>query len=321
MSFEAFLKRKMDPRKAAEAMETADGGQGGFRNKWSDLYKVKGDPTTKAAEVVLRFLPPKEEDGEPYAIRYSHFFKGDLGKWVVMDICPTTHGQSCPVCDANSRLWNMGGEAEKEISRKRKRRKAFLFNVVVINDPLQPQYNGTVQTMEVGYTIFQKIISAMKPEYDSEQPKNPFNIFGGNNFIFRMKVDKTKGQITYEDSKFEDKQTDLFDGDEGKLKEVFDNMPDLKFYLEPEKTQEDKDWGKIVASAYSKCLPDLAVGVEVAEDSRPAAKKPVNPEDTKLPWDDIEPKEKVDVTPKPEDVPATDEEDDLAFFAKLAKEV
>lgn len=319
MSFEAFLKRKLDPKKAAEEMQTADGGAGGFRTKWSDLYKPKADPTTGNAEVKIRFLPAKEEDGNIFVTRYSHFFKGDNG-WVVMDICPTTHGQPCPICDANSKLWNSGDEEEKNIARKRKRRKAYLFNVVVVNDPVQPKYNGTVQTMEIGYTIFQKIMAAMKPEFESEEPKNPFDIFGGNNFIFRMKMDKAKGQITYEDSKFEDKATDLFDGDKEKLKAVFENMADLNFFLQPEPTQEKKDWAKITCEAYSKCCPEIAAANPEYLKSK-GVKAPATDFSADIPWDVSESAPAPAApAPTPEETPAGGEESDMDFFKRLASE-
>ena len=122
MSFKDFLNRKVDVKEAAEEMSKAAGTKV-WHNKWSDMYKLKPDPETRTAEAITRFLPAKNGESVPFVIRYNHMFKGDNDRWVVMDVCPSTWGGECPICAANSRLWNSGVESDKEISRKRKRRK------------------------------------------------------------------------------------------------------------------------------------------------------------------------------------------------------
>ena len=69
---------------------------------------------------IIRFLPEAEGVELPWTRVYTHAFQGP-GGWLI-DQCLTTKEQKCPVCEANSALWNSGSDANKQIARNRKRR-------------------------------------------------------------------------------------------------------------------------------------------------------------------------------------------------------
>lgn len=270
MGFESFLKNKMDPKQAAERMAAANGG-----NKYSndEFYYPKRDEN-KTADVVIRFLPAKDEQDLPYVTTYSHFFKGDDGKWFIMDMCPTTFGEDCGCCTINSSLWSTERKEAQDLVRQRKRKKSYIFQILVEKDKEQPDRVGKVFPFKCGQQIFDKIMSALNPEFEDEAPKNPFDIMEGNSFNFRIKEDPTKKQTTYEASKFADKATAVFGGDIDKIKAMYESMVDLKEVYLKRDTHDAAFWNKKLASAYSKTLRENGLGLQT-EDSdyaQPASK-------------------------------------------------
>ena len=47
--------------------------------------------------------------------------------------------QTDPVSELNSELWNSGVESNKEIARKQKRRLNYWANILVVEDPGNPE--------------------------------------------------------------------------------------------------------------------------------------------------------------------------------------
>ena len=68
---------------------------------------------------VIRFLPQIEGEELPWARVWSHAFQGPGGWYIENSL--TTLGQKDPVSEENTKLWNSGSDADKEIARKRKR--------------------------------------------------------------------------------------------------------------------------------------------------------------------------------------------------------
>ena len=281
MGLSDFLKNKTDVRSLADKI-SAETSNKSFEKKWGEAYfPNRGEDGS--ADVLIRFLPDK--DGQlPYRLRYSHSFKGDDGRWIFYDVCDTTKGKgaNCPVCAMNSKLWATGDPATQNEVRKRARKKNYMFNIVVLNDKRNPELNGKVMLYQCGPSIFNMILNALKPQYEDEEPKNVFDLIEGYNFRIRIRKDLAKGQITYEDSRFEDKPTALFDGNEKKLEEVYNQMKDLDEYLVPEDWQLNQDWAKKLKAAYS------SYGVTLDEDapvSKPAKAKKDNVEKEQE-WDE-----------------------------------
>ena len=165
---------------------------------------------------VIRFLPAPNEENLPWARLFSHGFQGP-GGWYIEN-SRTTLGEKDPVSEMNTQLWNSGIESDKDIARKRKRRLNYISNILVISDPANPQNEGKVFLYKYGKKIFDKINEAMQPEFEDETPINPFDFWAGANF--KLKVRKVAGFINYDKSEF-DSQSELFDGDDTKLEELW----------------------------------------------------------------------------------------------------
>ena len=177
---------------------------------------------------VIRFLPAPNEEDLPWARLFSHGFQGP-GGWYIEN-SRTTLGDKDPVSEMNTKLWNSGLESDKEIARKRKRRLNYISNILVISDPANPENEGKVFLYKYGKKIFDKINEAMQPEFEDETPINPFDFWNGANF--KLKVRKVAGFINYDKSEF-DSQSELFDGDDAKLEELWKTEYALSEFTDP----------------------------------------------------------------------------------------
>lgn len=261
------------------------------------------------ASVVIRFLPQQDPDRVPFVSYYKHIFRGDDGKWLVTDLCATTIGQTCEICQKNSKLFQSGIAENQGIARSRKRKKEYAANILVIKDPKSPEKEGKVFVFKFGATIYEKIKSALNPKYEDEEVLNPFDFWEGADFYLRIRKDSVKKQITYEDSKF-GKQSALYDGDEAKLESVLGQCYDLNKYIDPTNIKSGPNWTARVNDAYQKCMPDSSTIVNQYEERRTAETKqaPVKSE-PEFPQSHIKPSESMSV------------EDPLAAFKAMVEEV
>ena len=239
---------------------------------------------------VIRFLPAAGDEELPFARLYTHGFQGK-GGWFIEN-CPTTLGKKCPVCEANSELWNSGLESDKDLARGRKRRLSYISNILVVSDPTNPQNEGKVFLYKYGKKIFDKIQESMKPEFEDESPVDPFDFWKGANF--KLKVRKVAGYINYDKSEFE-APTALFDGDDSRLENLWKSEYSLQDIVAPTEFKSHEE------------LKDKFDGV-IGNDIRSTQDDSVTET-----AENIEPETTTVSTPA-----AETEEDALSFFNKLA---
>lgn len=162
------------------------------------LWKPELDNTGNGY-AVIRFLPAPEGESLPWAKVYSHAFQGP-GGWLI-DNCLTTNGDQCPVCAANNKLWRSGVESDKDIARQRKRKLSYYSNILVVKDPKHPENEGQVFLYKYGKKIHDKILAAMQPEFQDEEPINVFDFWEGANF--KLKIKTVAGFWNYDSSEFD----------------------------------------------------------------------------------------------------------------------
>ena len=177
---------------------------------------------------VIRFLPAPPNEDLPWAKLYTHGFQAK-GGWFIEN-SRTTFGEKDPVSEMNSELWNSGIESDKDIARARKRKLQYISNILVISDPANPQNEGKIFLYKFGKKIFDKIQEAMEPEFADEKAVNPFELWDGANF--KLKVRKISGFINYDKSEF-DSPSELFDGDDTQLEELWKKQYSLTAFTDP----------------------------------------------------------------------------------------
>ena len=158
---------------------------------------------------VIRFLPAPDGEDMPFVKMYSHAFQAK-GGWYIENSLTTVGGKD-PVSEYNSELWNNGTDAGKEQARKQKRKLTYIANIYVVKDPANPQNEGGVFLYKFGKKIFDKVMSAMQPEFEDEEAINPFDFWEGASF--KLKAKNVAGYRNYDSSEF-DRVKPLNDDDE-----------------------------------------------------------------------------------------------------------
>lgn len=278
--------------------------EGGGKSYEDDrFWKLSADKAGNAT-ATIRFLPRVEGDEFPWARVFNHSFQGPTGKWYIENSL-TTLGENDPVGELNSRLWNSGSEANKEIARKQKRKLTYIANIYIVNDPAKPENNGTVKLFKFGKKIFDKIMDKANPTFEDEKPVLVFDLWEGADFKLRMR--KVDGYSNYDQSQFNE-QTELFGGDEDKLLEVVGKQYKLSEFLDRKNFKSYDELKKKLEMVLSgESAPSKTAAQMADEEDRPVAAAP-------------ERASKPAFTPRAVATTADDGDDDLSYFQKLANE-
>jgi len=191
---------------------------------------------------VLRFLPAHGSETSPYVRYWDHGFQGPTGKWYIENSL-TSIGQEDPVAQFNGKLWNVSQDdnsSERKQARKQKRRLHFVSNILVLNDSSNPENNGKVFKFKYGKKIFDKLNEKMNPQFEDEQPMNPFDMWEGANF--KLKIRQVEGYRNYDKSEF-DVASPISDNDEY-LEEIWKQTHSLDAILAPENFKSYDDLKK-----------------------------------------------------------------------------
>jgi len=311
MDYKEYKKRRGSDSDRLEKLQKAvDDLAGPTKKSYEDprFWQCERDKTGNGyAEI--RFLPATDMDDAVLPIQklYTHFFKNEYtGKWFVEN-CLTTIGKKDPATDYAGVLWRAGQQDE---SRKYKRLLHYVANVLIIDDPLHPENNGTVRLFKFGQKIYDKMVSALKPPYPKDPRFDPFDPEEGADFILKIKTIKEKSGTTYpnyDESRFAT-QTPLLGGSEKKISEVFTKLYPLKPFVAP---SEFKTYEELKAKL------DDVFGFDTSTGKMPWEVRGSNRESSKTMEDEVSPspKQRASRAPsprsKPEPVVEEIEEDEI----------
>ena len=265
------------------------------------FWKLEADKAGNGT-ATIRFLPNQDPNELPWVRIFNHGFQGPTGKWYIENSL-TTIGQNDPVGELNSRLWNSGNEADKEIARKQKRKLTYIANVLIVSDPKHPENEGQVRLFRFGKKIFDKIMDKARPTFEDETPVNVFDLWEGADFKLRQR--KVEGYANYDQSTFMEPSSVADSEDE--LLEVMGKVHDLKEFTDAKNFKTYEELSRKLASVLNGDMATTQTAAQLAEDDdyTPAATKVVTkPAATKV------------------SVTSSDDNDDdaMSFFKKIAAE-
>ena len=279
---------------------SAAAGDSGPSDKKSYVDERVWKPTVDKAGngyAVLRFLPPAEGNELPWVRYWDHGFKGPTGQWYI-EKSLTSIGQQDPVSESNSKLWNSGNDRDKDVARERKRRLHYVASVLVEQDAANPSNEGQVKLFIFGKKIFDKIMDVMQPQFQDEDPINPFDFWEGASF--KLKIRNVEGYRNYDKSEFSSPKALSQDDDE--LEEIYGKVYDLNEFTDPASYKTYEELSSRLALVLGESSASTQAFRAIEEVSEPAPIK---------------------VKPAPEIASASsddDEDDTMSYFAKLAQE-
>lgn len=289
----------------SELNKMKQGGPQDSNSKDDNIWKPDVDKSGNG-HAVIRFLPAPAGEDVPFVRIWDHGFQGPGGWYIEKSL--TTLGKPDPVSELNTKLWNSGIEANKETVRKQKRKLNYYSNIYVVSDPTRPQNEGKVFLFKYGKKIFDKLNEAMNPEFPDEAPINPFDLWEGANF--KLKIRNVAGYRNYDKSEF-DKQAPLSEDDD-ELKKVWTSEHSLQELVDPKNFKSYEELKVRLEKALgSGAITPSYTGDEEEAFPTPArtapAKEAPKAEAKDASWNS---------TPPWQD----DEDEDLSFFKKLAKD-
>ena len=300
MSFANLKQSRGNFDKLTKELEKVSNPQTNQNSSSDDRFWKPELDKTGNGYAVIRFLPAVEGEELPWARVWSRAFQGPGGWYIENSL--TTLGQKDPVSEENSKLWNTGSEADKEIARKRKRKLSYFTNMLVISDPAHPENEGKVFLYKFGKKIFDKITEAMKPEFADEKAINPFDFWEGANF--KLKIRKVDGYWNYDKSEFES-ASKVKDTDEDIETLWKQQLPLKEFSATTNFKSYDDLKAKFEKVVYGTGKTATADEIDIPPVS--AVEVPVS-----------EPK--VDEQPLSETSPSDDEDDTMNYFSKLVND-
>lgn len=268
------------------------------------------------AYAVIRFLPAPSGEDVPFIRIWDHGFQGPGGWYIEKSLTTFGAGTPDPCTEYNSQLWNSGIEANKELVRKQKRRLSYYSNIYVVSDPNRPQNEGKVFLYKYGKKIFEKLNEAMHPpfddqgrspdhpQYDPSNAFNPFDLWEGANL--KLKIRKVDGYPNYDKSEFD--RTGPLLGDDAELEKVWKSQHSLQELLDPKHFK-----------SYDELKKRLEKALGLAD-----TKRTVSHDDDEVDYAPVQkaaPMKEAASSPAPWDNSSNDDDDeDLSFFKKLAKD-
>ncbi len=300
MSFSA-LKKNRGLDHINKLTSAANQMGGGSTEKKSYVDERFWKPTVDKAGngyAVIRFLPAPNGEELPWVRYWDHGFKGPTGLWYIENSL-TSIGQSDPVGELNSRLWNTGNESDKEKARLQKRRMHYVTNIYVVSDPSNPDNEGKIFLYQFGKKIFDKIMDVMQPSFADEKAINPFDFWEGANF--KLKIRNVEGYRNYDKSEFD--SPSVLSEDEAKLEGIYQKQNSLQEFLDPKnfKTYAElkTKLGRVLGEEANSGTNTIEDEQKLGDPTPPPSVEPVTAEQ-------ISSEEKK-------------EDDTMSYFAKLAE--
>lgn len=280
------------------------------------LWKLDVDKSGNGY-AVIRFLPAPNGEDLPFVKLYSHAFQGSGGWYIENSL--TTLGQKDPVSEYNTTLWNNGTDAGKELARKQKRKLTYVSNIYVVKDPANPENEGKVFLYKYGKKIFDKITTAMQPEFEDEEAIDPFDFWQGANF--KLKAKNVAGYRNYDSSEFAAVSA-LLDDDEA-MEGIWKKQYSLEEFVAPDQFKSYDDLKKrldyVLGNKGTPKFQDQETIEEEEEfraqnrgDSNPVPQSMKNELDSLSEGRDFN-------SPDITNSSSEDEDDALSYFAKLAE--
>mgnify|MGYP000400607549 CR=1 FL=1 len=279
--------------KLRAAMETASPADGGKKQSFSDdtMWKPELDKSGNGYAVV-RFLPTPEGEEMPWVSYFDHGFQGPGGWYIEKSL--TTLNKQDPVSEYNTQLWNTGIEANKEIARKQKRRLHYVSNVYVVSDPKNPDNEGKVFKYRFGKKIFEALKEAISPAFEDEKAINPFDLRdeGAN---FKIKIRKVDGYWNYDKSEFE--SVSALAGNDEEIKTTWSSQHALKPFLAADNFKTYEELKEKLNRVLSGARKTETVAVA-----------------------DLPPQQNGSVKSSTNSPVASDDDDTMSYFSKLAED-
>ena len=177
-------------------------------------------PTKSGNTYTVRLLPFAKDPSKTFFHYYNHGWTSYATGQYVQTLSPQTFGERDPIAEERFKVLRTGSEEEKEKMSAVRRLEKWLVNIYVVDDPTNPDNNGSVKILRYGKQLHKIITEAIEGEDSEEFGPRIFDL-GPDGVNFKIKVEQQGDYPTYVSSRFttagkidlsEDQQKDIYEG-------------------------------------------------------------------------------------------------------------
>lgn len=200
----------------------------------------------------VRLLPFAKDPSKTFFHYFVHGWTSFATGQYVQAVSPQTFNERDPISEERFKVLRTGTEEEKEKMQAVRRAEKWLVNVYVVEDPSNPENNGTVKLLRYGKQLQKIIMEAIEGEDSEEFGARIFDL-GSDGVNLKVKVEQQGDYPTYVSSRFttsgklsltQDQQEKIYNSVYN-LEEVFTiksydelkQMIDEHIYVNAEKTE------------------------------------------------------------------------------------
>lgn len=232
----------------------------------------------KGHNYLVRLLPYLKEGAEGMSKTIFHAYTYAWqsvkdGRWIYVT-SPKTFGETCPITEWYFAVKNGNNEAAKKRLDALSFKESWLYNVYIVDDPTNPDNNGTVKILKAGKQLNYIIADALSQdpdkmeanaeEYGVENMSNAIFDLSPNGFNLSVNVQDQGGFANYKTSAWVRRRRNLDLTDE-QIAEIHDSVFDL---TKVEKVFTAEEAGKIFRETF------LGEDVSVEPKSKKVVAKP-----------------------------------------------
>lgn len=141
---------------------------------------------------VVRLVPNLNAPERTMYHYYHHIWKSVITTQLVSVLCPNTYGETCPIDEYRSKIYNTKNEAEIERIKPIRRNENWLCNVFVVKDPTNPENQGQMKVLRFGKQLYNVISAAINGDDSDEFGSKIFDL-SEKGCSLRIKVEGNDG--------------------------------------------------------------------------------------------------------------------------------
>ncbi len=149
----------------------------------------------------VRLLPFAKDPSKTFFHYFVHGWTSFSTGQYVQAVSPQTFNERDPISEERFKILRTGTEEEKEKMQAVRRSEKWLVNVYVVEDPSNPENNGTVKMLRYGKQLQKIIMEAIEGEDAEEFGARIFDL-GSEGVNFKVKVEQQGDYPTYVSSRF-----------------------------------------------------------------------------------------------------------------------
>lgn len=319
-SFADLLKnRKQKSKEISKKIE--DMSKGGYSNdepdaRFWELSHLRNEDGNGRATIRLLW----NLVDEPFNLYYSYFEESPYtGKYYVhashRSFDPNAYD---PAYEHNGRIYSDNSLSDDEKKKYSiRRQKHYIWVILVIDDPIEPENNGKVFLFDMGPQIYGVIMKRKegKAPFDDEEPCDPWDPIEGCNMKIKI-VSKRFGKAlvpNYESSIFE-APSPLAESNK-EIEAIIGKMYSLEEFTDPENTKlyksierQKKDFAAWIGEEAPTETADVAEKPKETKSEKPKEAPKKEDDDDEIPFE-------MDDDSKSETLIEDDDDDD--FFSKF----